>query len=206
MGEHDEDRAVSRREAIKLSAKAAGVAAFASPVVVGAFSAPALGQQSATCDPATDSDAVRITSASNEKWNINCQIDTVSPHGRYNSQRSEFADTEIGNVDIVFGWLGTDNFPTHKSWYVIEAPAGYECSATWAISLGGPDTTGQGCTPATQFVSTPPPTIGPGETQSLENSAPGAQPLPYCTWSGVGSDKCNNQFLELVTLDCCFRP
>ena len=48
----------NRREALKFSAKVAGVAAFATPVVVNAFSAPALAQTESTCDPATDSDAI----------------------------------------------------------------------------------------------------------------------------------------------------
>jgi hypothetical protein len=207
--------AVSRREALKLSAKVAGVAAFASPVVVGAFSAPALADHdNDECDPGTDSDAIVIDSATGTKWNINCQIETDnepassplnSPYGRYNSQRSSFSST-IGTVSVTFGWPNTtDNFRTDQSWYTIEAPAGYECSARWALSLGGPNTTGQGCLAAKTFWSDPPPELAAGESPSLFNSAADARHLPYCTWSNVGSDKCNNQFLELVTLTCCFE-
>jgi hypothetical protein len=206
--------ALSRRDALKLAATTAGAAAFATPVVVGAFSAPALADHdNAECDPGTDSDAIEIVSAAGSKWNINCQIETDnspassplnSPYGRYNSQRSDFSSS-IGTVGVIFGYdHSTDNFRTDQSWYTITAPAGYECSATWALSLGGPDTTGEGCDNDPILWSTPPPTKGPGDPESLGNSAPGARHLPYCTWTEVGSDKCNNQFLELVTLTCCF--
>jgi hypothetical protein len=206
--------AISRRKALKLAATTAGAAAFATPVVVGAFSAPALADHDNNeCDPGTDSDAVEIASAAGSKWNINCQIETDnsppssplnSPYGRYNSQRSFFASS-IGTVAVTFGYPNfTDNFRTDQSWYTIEAPAGYECSATWAISLGGPNTTGEGCDNDPLLWSTPPPTRQPLEAPSIYNSAEGARHLPYCTWSGQGSDKCNNQFLELVTLTCCF--
>lgn len=213
MGEIN-DGALSRREALKLSAKVAGVAAFATPVVVGAFSAPALADHNNNqCDPGTDSDAIDIASAAGSKWNINCQIETDnvppssplnSPYGRYNSQRSDFTSS-IGQVSIIFGWPDkTDNFRTDQSWYTIVAPGGYVCSATWALSLGGPNTTGDGCDNDPILWSNPPPETSDPAQKTLSYSAVGARHLPYCTWSNVGADKCNNQFLELVTLTCCF--
>ena len=200
MGDQDSKSVLTRREALKLSAGVVGATAFATPVVVGAFSAPALGQ-APVCTPENDSDAVIIQSAGGEKWNINCQVDENSPYGRYNSQRSEFGETEIGDLAIVFGWgKNTDNFRTDASWYTIETPAGWTCSATWTISLGGPTTTGQGCV-GPESMSTPPPT-GPGP--SLSYSAAGAQPLPYCPVAeGTADPKCDGQFLELVELVCC---
>jgi hypothetical protein len=203
MGDQGSKSALTRREALKLSAGVVGATAFATPVVVGAFSAPALGQTTPLCTPENDSDAVLIKDAGGTRWNINCQTDEENPYGRYNSQRSEFGETEIGDLAIVFGWgKNTDNFATDKSWYTIETPEGWTCSATWKITLAtkGSD----GCN-GPELISEPPPTAGPGDVvPSLDFSAEGAEPLPYCPFEeGTIDPKCDGQFLTLLELICC---
>jgi hypothetical protein len=196
MGELESKAALTRREALKLSAGVVGATAFATPVVVGAFSAPALGQTFPTCDPATDSDAVVITSATGKDWNINCEND--SKWGRYNSQQSVFASS-IGNVTIQFGELGVDNFDVEVSYYSIIAPAGYECVATWRIKDSNGTST---CN-------------GTGESEGFSdpaNDTSGGRPtfgLPYCEGKvqngpNAGDDRCDpNLRLEVVSLVCC---
>lgn len=196
MGEDVRNGALSRREALKFSGAAVGAAAFATPVVVGAFSAPALGQTFPTCDPATDSDAVVIESAAGHDWNINCEND--SRWGRYNSQQSVFSSS-IGDVTIQFGELGVDNFDVEVSYYTIIAPSGYECSATWRIINPNGTVT---CT-------------GTGEVQATSvpaNATSGGRPtlpLPYCqgkvqNGANAGDDRCDSNLrLEVVSLVCC---
>ena len=181
-----------------LTAKAAGAAAFATPIVVGAFSAPALGAQAPSCDPNTDSDAVRIESATDERYNQNCA--SGFKYGRYNSQRSDFDAPEIGpgvTVHVRFGLAGTDNFAVECSFYTIEAPAGCECTAVWEMeqSNGTP-----GCQPGfTQAMSVPAPGCDPNQPPPPA----GAMPLPYCRPTN-GTDGCpSSQKLVLKSLVCC---
>lgn len=192
------EQGISRREALKLSAKAAGAAAFATPIVVGAFSAPALAAEAPGCNPATDSDAVVIESATDERYNVNCK--SGSRWGRYNSQRSDFSAPEIGpgkTVSVRFGLQGTDNFFVECSFYTIEAPTGCECTATWAMESANGTA---GCNPGyTQFQSVPAPGCDPNQPDPPAN----ALPLPYCKPTN-GTDGCpSNQKLVLKSLVCC---
>jgi hypothetical protein len=195
MGE--KSSSISRRDALKLSAGVAGAAAFATPVVVGAFQAPALGGQPfPTCDPETDSDAVVIESATGNDWNINCE--SGSTWGRYNSQQSVFGSS-IGNVTIQFGELGVDNFDVEDSYYSIIAPAGYECVATWALKDSNGTSTCDGVGETTNTSVPANPTSGGRPTFAL----------PYCkakvqNGAHQGEDTCDtNLRLEVVSLVCC---
>lgn len=188
----DFDSTLSRREAIKLSAKVAGAAAFAAPVVVGAFSAPALGQASPTCNPATDSDAVEITAAAGKDWNINCE--SGSTWGRYNSQQSDFASS-IGQVSIMFGEGGVDNFNVEVSYYTIIAPPTWECAATWGLRDPNGSATCDGAGETTH-ISVPAVATSGGRP---------TLPLPYCKAKDhQGNDTCDSNLrLEIISLYCC---
>ena len=73
---------LSRRDALKTSAKVAGVAAFATPTVVSMFSTRAAAVDQ--CNPATDSFVIPATNITNSvDWNQNCASSTL---GRYNGQ------------------------------------------------------------------------------------------------------------------------
>jgi hypothetical protein len=186
------DQGISRREALKLTAMAAGAAAFATPIVVGAFSAPALAQVSG-CDPSTDSDAVVIQSVAkaNKKFNVNCE--SGSRWGRYNGQNSNFLAPEIGagqSVTVTFGNNGTDNFDVECSFYTITAPANCVCTATWVMD--------DGCPPLfIQDLSTP------GGTGCPTNVPANARPLPYCKRIDGTTDCPSSQKIRLVSVVCC---
>ncbi|MBA2282227.1 MAG: hypothetical protein H0W25_13505 [Acidimicrobiia bacterium] len=191
-------QAIGRREALKLSAKAAGAAAFATPIVVGAFSAPALAQ-AVVCDPATDSDAVRIPAALRERYNQNCG-GTASRYGRYNAQRSEISAPELGpgkTVILQFGRLGTDNFSVECSYYTIVAPTGCVCTVTWAMEQANGTA---GCEPGfDQATSVPAAGCDPNQPAPPAN----ALPLPYCKPTS-GADGCpSSQKLVVTSLVCC---
>ena len=122
---------ISRREAIKTTAKVAGVAAFATPTIVSVWSTPVLANHSLDClgdgSPAetncgsTDSDAVDVQLSGTTSWNTNCGSDNVGvPLGRYNSQRSEFTDADDNIIAILtFGEPGVDNFDVEVSYYTL---------------------------------------------------------------------------------------
>lgn len=164
---------ISRREALKSTAKIAGVAAFAAPVVVGVFSAPSVRANHSLCGPATDSDSVAATITSGGTWNTNCG--DCSPSGRYNGQNSNFTIVG-GSGSVQVGSGGVDNFCTAVSFYVITNPAGFTCDATFSVRQ---------CDGA------------------VVNSIPGlgapagAIPLPYCTTN------CNGVKLDLTSVNCC---
>lgn len=153
MGE--DHNSLSRREALKMGAKAAGVTAFAVPTVIGVFSAPALGQSAPLCSPANDSDAVYGTIDSGGSWNTNCGGPCV--HGRYNGQNAHFTFSG-GSGTVQVGTGGIDNFCTNLSYYSINAP-GFVCTPTWTVT---------GCTGA----------VGQSTPAAVP---PGGGPLPYCT-------------------------
>ena len=150
----DNENELSRREALKFGAKAAGVTAFAVPTVIGVFSAPALGQSPPLCSPVNDSDAVFGTIDSGGTWNTNCGGTTCPVVGRYNGQNAHFTLPGAGGGTVQVGSGGVDNFCTNLSFYNITAP-GYQCTATWVV---------QNCT-------------GP----VLQSAGVGGQPLPYCS-------------------------
>ncbi len=165
--------AISRREALKTTAKAAGVAAFVAPVVVGVFSAQSV--NAALCSAANDSDAVFATVTSGGDWNTNCGGNGVGPTGRYNGQNANF--TIIGGSGSVqVGSGGVDNFDTNVSFYFINNPNGFTCVANWTIS---------DCDGATALSV---PALG---------APAGALPLPYCTTN------CNGVKLNLTSVVCC---
>ena len=165
--------AISRREALKTTAKAAGVAAFVAPVVVGVFSAQSV--NAALCSAANDSDAVQAIVESGAEWNVNCGGNGVGPEGRYNGQDKGFTVLGLpGTVQV--GNSGNDNFDTSKSYYVVANPTGYNCTPSWSVV---------GC------------------TSPIANSTPilghpdGALPLPYCTLN------CSSVNLVLTSVVCC---
>ena len=179
----------NRREALKFSAKVAGAAAFATPVVVSAFSAPALADgPTPVCDGSTDSLAIPGTITSGIKQNQNCGDDAVDPkYGRYNAQKGTF---NVGNVTggkVCIGACDTvDNFDVESSWYTIVNPPGFECTAYWSLTEC-PKKPGSG-TPKTSTV----PTGAPSD----------ALPLPYCEPADKCTDNANN-FLLLEKVWCC---
>jgi hypothetical protein len=120
---------IGRREAIKLGAKAAGVTAFAAPVVVGVFSAPAVGQTTVSCNGETDSDAVYGTVDSGGSWNSNCG--GSGPYGRYNAQDAHFTFAG-GDGTVVLGAPGTDNIDVEKAYYNVNV-TGWVCTVTWLL-------------------------------------------------------------------------
>ena len=69
--------AISRREALKKAALAAGVVAWSTPVIAGVFSAPASAQTA--CSPAGDSDVVIGTITTGYDTNTNCGRPSVRP-------------------------------------------------------------------------------------------------------------------------------
>lgn len=187
---------INRREAILKTAKAAGVAAFAAPVVTGVFAAPGIAN-AAACNPSTDSDAVPITSAAGSEWNVNCA--DGGTWGRYNAQRSTFS---LGALQVVltFGRASlTDNFLVEESWYSLTAAQGnipYTCAATWALQRANGTAT---CNDPGEVIATsvPNPATVPSGTTAL--------PLPYCqALDNQGDPSCpSGDKLVLVSLVCC---
>ena len=202
MGEMD--GSVTRREALKTTAKVAGVAAFATPVVMGVFSAPALGVPFA-CDPAVNSRAIQLITGGGKRWNINCaSLNTAQ--GRYNAQQTTFTlPGAAGAVTLNFGMSGVDNFPVECSYYTITAPATYTCTAIFRTEQANGTL---GCSPgATQKTSLP----GICEAPATGFSPPGpsgnttgALPLPYCDVPNGAPNGCDSGVkLVLVSLACC---
>ena len=203
--------AISRRDALKTSAKVAGVAAFATPIVMGVFSSRA--SAFAGCDPTLDSDAVDLLKGKPKKWNINCSSN--EKYGRYNAQRTEALLPGPGGLKAVinFGQVGTDNFPVECSYYFFTVPTGWECSATFEIG----DANDQlGCIAGEERVSVPGDcTLWPGTdgdtTPGDSLPAPiGAIGLPYCALPDVApgqpvpTNYCvSGTFLWLVEWSCC---
>ena len=178
MGESN--GAVTRREALLTTAKVAGAAAFVAPVVIGVFSASSVSAAPVLCSAANDSDAVFGTIDSNtKKWNVNCggnaANDPCAVTGNYNGQNTTFT-LGPGSGTVQVGLGGVDNFCTSASYYVITNPAGYTCSATWAI---------ENCNGA---IGSSTPNLGAPST---------AQSLPYCTTN------CNGVKLVLSSVVCC---
>lgn len=170
---------LSRREALKATAKAAGVAAFAAPVVVGVFNSSA-SAQTVICSQTNDSDAVTATVIpANYSWNHNSGGQTVE--GRYNGQNKNFT-LAGGTGTVQVGATGTDNPDVTIAYYVIFPPAGLvSCTPTWQIV---------GCT-------------GPIATSSAALTATQG-PLPYCTTAtDPGSPAVQ---LQLVSITCCPAP
>lgn len=177
MGVDETNGAISRREALKTTAKAAGMAAFVAPVVVGVFSAPAVRAATCNCSVSTDSDAVPATiDPAGITRNTNCG-NGDGPNGAYNAQNISFNFGPAQGGSIQIGLDGVDNFGTEVSFYTIASPAGWCCEAEWIIE-------GQ-CSGA---VATSVPAVG---------APAGAQPLPYC----VGD--CSGVKLTLTSVTCC---
>ena len=117
----------TRREALITAAKLTGAAAFAAPVVMSVFAAPAIGQ-TPSCNPGTNSRAVPAIFAGGEIWNSNC-----AGGGRYNGQNSNF--TVGGNTGVIqVGGPGTDNRDFTCAYYTLVQPTGYTCSVTWGLN------------------------------------------------------------------------
>jgi hypothetical protein len=176
MGETNSN-AISRREAMKIAAKAAGVTTFATPVVIEVFSAPAVGQTGPPlCSPLTDSDAVYGTIDAGGSWNTNCGGGCTN--GRYNGQNAHFTFAG-GEGTVQVGTGGIDNFCVHQSYYSISAP-GFRCTPMWSL---------QNCSGV------------PGTS----TSALGDGPLPYCpTACTPGGD--SSVRLVLSSIVCCPDP
>lgn len=207
--------AIDRREAIKKTAMVAGAAAFATPIVMSTFSSPALALDSAcleggggeaNCD-STDSDAIRIEEAADERWNVNCE--SGSTWGRYNSQRSEYTSGDL-IVYLQFGELGVDNFDVERSYYYLIAVDSegnpYQCTAYWTLERGNgrplcdrweDGVNGQYCSVPPSFAEVPP---GPDVPAGLPRLS-----LPYCkALDNHGNPACpSDGFLVLKNLVCC---
>jgi hypothetical protein len=164
---------VSRREALKVTAKVAGVTAFATPVVVGVFSSNA---SAVACGGPGESDAIPATVDANVKWNQNCG-GNGSPLGRINGQNKNNFSFGGGDYRVVIADDGTDNTNADKTYYTVVNPAGYVCSATFII-----ENCGSGPWPLS---------TNPGTWPSA------AQPVPYCPTS------CASVKLVLTSVVCC---
>jgi hypothetical protein len=190
MGDAGEIKgAVSRRDALKLSAKVAGAAAFATPVVVGAFSSPAMANHGGICTPGNDSDAETAVLGGGGRWNVNCA--NAGPLGRYNGQNGHFELADGTEGDVVIGYPGVDNFDVRCSFYTIDVP-GYVCSATFSLD---------NCAcPVAQSVPCDPINC-PGDPAC----PPNAQPLPYCNCVGGCSGGANVASVKLIltSVNCC---
>jgi hypothetical protein len=170
MGVDETNGAISRREALKTTAKAAGVAAFVAPVVVGVFSAQSV--SAAVCN-SNDSDAEPgIITSNTVTWNTNCGPQD-GDFGRYNGQDKNFT-IDAGAGSVFVGGSGNDNFGTQNSFYTIDAPTGYTCTASFELDCNG-----------TSAMSTVP--IG---------APAGALSLPYCL-------TCASTKLDLISVVCC---
>jgi hypothetical protein len=203
---NDQDRnAISRREALRTTAKVAGAAAFATPVVMGVFSSR-VSAIPAGCDPSVDSDAIDLLQGQPRKWNINCSDN--EKYGRYNAQRTEaLLPGGAGTAAINFGFTGTDNFPVECSFYVFDVPAGWDCSASFVVGDAN-DT--DGCPDGgIEFDSVPGDCeIWPegGSTPEDFVPPPGALPVPYCQTPSENPSGgfCEGKtFLWLVEWTCC---
>jgi hypothetical protein len=200
----DNDGTMSRRDALKTSAKVAGVAAFATPVVMGVFSTRASAVNN--CDPSVDSDAIDLLNGTPRKWNTNCSDN--EKYGRYNAQRTtaELPGTGGEIAAINFGFTGTDNFPHECSFYTFDVPDGWECTATFVVGDAN-DT--DGCPDGgLEDISTPgdcEPWTAAG-TPSDFSPPPGANPVPYCKTpveNRSGGFCVSKAFLWLVEWSCC---
>lgn len=183
MGESES--AVSRRDALKTAAKVAGVAAFATPTVVGVFAAPSFAAETIRCNPATESDAITgILVSGDLKRNQNCGNDATPPaYGRYNAQdaKDPIFDLDGQTVTVNIGEAGIDNYDVEVSFYTIDAPANLECVATFTVN---------NCDRG-DIIDSDPPT--------------GTLPLPYCLPTGP-KEECQdnaNANLELLSVVCC---
>lgn len=175
----ESSNAISRRDVLKTTAKAAGAAAFVTPVVVSVFSSPALG---AVLCPSTDSAAKSATVVVGPTTrNVNCAGSGASG-GRYNAQ--DLADNifEVGTAPnivqgtLAFGGPGVDNFDVEVGFYSITQPVGWKCTATWEI---------ENCD---------------GNVIVYPEQSPDAQgriPLPYC------ASDCSSVKLNLIDVSCC---
>ena len=185
-------------------AAAAGAAAFATPVVLGVYSTAA-SAQSSTCDPALDSNAVDLLVGDLKRWNLNCDKQNTLA-GRYNAQRTDAEISGTGGLTatIEFGLQGVDNLPVECSYYTIDAPAGWTCTARFGVEQANGQT---GCSPgATEFLSVP------GDCDDAESGEdypdftppPDALPVPYCRVVGGNPNECDSG-LKLVLLEwtCC---
>ena len=169
--------AISRREALKTTAKAAGVAAFVAPVVVGVFSAQSVNAGACTCSTSTDSDAVPATVANADVTrNANCKNNDIFPNGRYVAQDISFSFLG-GAGSIGLGLAGNDQFGTELSFYTITSPANYCCQANWTLD---------NCATPSPTASTP-----------INGAPQGALGLPWC----IGD--CSSVKLVLVSVTCC---
>ena len=169
MSDHTEQTdngKISRREAIKTTAKVAGVAAFATPAIVNMWSSTAMaaGGDTSACDGSgvdtnnpcnvNDSDAVPVSLAGEDtNWNLNCQDVVVDGEwGRYNAQQTlyQYVDPVNGiTVNLRFGQLGTDNFPVQYSFYTLEPVSddgtSYDCTAIWSLQNNASGGGGAAC-------------------------------------------------------------
>lgn len=180
--------AISRREALKLSAKTAGVAAFATPVVVGAFSSPAMASHGGICTPGIDSDAETAVLGSGGSYNVNCG--TAGPLGRYNGQNGNFTLADGTEGEVLVGFPGVDNFDVRCSFYTIDVP-GFVCSATFDLLR---------CDCEVLFSSPCDETLCPTDPDCPAN----AQPLPYCACVDCsGGANVASVRLRLASVTCC---
>lgn len=173
---------LSRREALKTTAKVAGVAAFATPTVVSMFSTRAAAADQ--CNPATDSYVIPATNLTNNvTWNQNCANETL---GRYNGQNFTAKLSNNDTVIVQIGTGGTDNNTVDCSYYTILSTK-YKCTAKFAL-LNCPDPNNQ---PSTDCTGAWP---------------PGAQPVPWChscPQDTAPSQGATGNKLLLISLNCC---
>ena len=125
---------ISRREALKSTAKIAGVAAFAAPVVVGVFSAQSVG--ASHCGP-NDSDSQLVTIGLDNFANTNCG-NKCNDSGEYHS---DFVTSTIPNsVGPATVTITVAEQCAQGSAFVISATGGYVCQATFQAICASGDT------------------------------------------------------------------
>lgn len=125
---------ISRREALKSTAKIAGVAAFAAPVVVGVFSAQAV--SAVHCGP-NDSDSQLVTIGLDNFANTNCG-GRCNDSGEYHSDTVTAAIPNSSPAATVTITVGEQC--AQGSSFVISATQGYVCQATFQATCASGDT------------------------------------------------------------------
>lgn len=195
----DIDKTISRREALKTTAKVAGAAAFAAPVIAGVFSAPAAHAVFSNCDPLTNSYAKKATNITGNEWNTNGAAGY--PFGRYNGQNRNFNLQGLQGT-ISLGGQGVDNFDVRTSYYYINL-TGYNCEATFRVENCGPNNDQNGEVDYSQpSVSG----IGYGPLPFCSDEYPGAYPNSPAPPPVIPADQDYtdaNAQLVLVSIYCC---
>lgn len=172
---------ISRREALKSTAKIAGVAAFAAPVVVGVFSAPSV--SAAVCNPSLSSTAISTTvTADATKGSVNCGAPCNG-----NGQNTHLGGT-YNNNELV-GTFTNSNGTVQGAVTVFQPSPGCANTAYYLITLTAGASSYQ-CEAVFVFENC-------GGTLTTPASSALGSPVPYC------AGDCSSVKLVLSAVNCC---